>query len=376
MIFFARLGIIVLNIIYYFHKQFPVKNQITFLSRQSNHASIDYYLLKSQFEESIPEIRIVEIYKMIPKSFAGKIIYLFNMVGIQMHALATSKIVILDGYSVLASVLKHKKSLRIIQMWHAMGSLKSFGYMALDSNEGNTEGIAQVFQMHKQYDYICASSRVCVEPLAKAFGNSVNKFVIMSLPRIDIITDENYSALTKERIIEKYPDINAKQNILYAPTFRKNKQFINEIESLIDSIDFNKYNLILKLHPLVYNSIKSDKAIIIEDFTSIELLTISDFVITDYSAFMFEAAVANIPIVLYVFDYNEYEKNRGFLIDFDKEVPFDKCMTAKEVVEVINSNNFDLTIIAQFADKYISNQKHCTKKFAKFIIDIYNEYDI
>lgn len=45
---------------------------------------------------------------MIPSSFGGKIKYVGEMFR-QMKALATSKVVVLDGYCILASMLKHKR---------------------------------------------------------------------------------------------------------------------------------------------------------------------------------------------------------------------------------------------------------------------------
>ena len=48
-----------------------------------------------------------------------------------MYYLATSKVCVLDGYCIPASILKHKKKLKIIQIWHASGAIKKFGYQIL-----------------------------------------------------------------------------------------------------------------------------------------------------------------------------------------------------------------------------------------------------
>lgn len=372
----AKVGIGILNIIYIFYKLFPIKKQIVFLSRQSDKISIDYYMLKHKLKEIAPYINIIEIYEMIPASFTGKIKYGLNLVTRQMFALATSKVVILDGYSIAVSVLKHRKDLKIIQMWHAMGSLKCFGYATINSAEGYNKETAQVFRMHKNYDYILASSRNCIVPLSIAFGNPVDKFLVMSLPRIDIITDKKIKEQLRGRILKRYPHICQKRNILYAPTFRKNADMVNAIKDLIDSVDYEEFNLIIKLHPLMKEQINQGKAMIIEEFTSLELLSIADFVVTDYSAFIFEAAVAKIPIISYAFDYDVYEKERGFLIDFKKEIPTKICRTAEDVIEMINTDRFDLDRISRFAQKYVTYQEGCTQRFAKFVLTVYNEENI
>lgn len=369
----AKIGIVVLNVIYSFYKLLPERNQITFLSRQNNQISIDYRLLKERINSIAPDINIVEIYQMIPQSYIGKIRYCFNLIGIQMLALATSKIVVLDGYSIAISVLKHKESLKIVQMWHAMGSLKRFGYASIDLAEGSNKEIANIFRMHKNYNYILASSKECILPLSTAFANPIEKFVVMSLPRVDLITNKELNRKLKKNILENYPQICKKKNILYAPTFRKNHEVLKAIEDLVYSIDYSQYNLIVKLHPLMKEKLDIGKALSIEDFTSLELLSIADYVITDYSAFIFEAAVAEVPIISYAFDYENYKKERGFLIDFEREIPTPICKNVAEVIDLINNERFDLHRIKQFSEKYITCQNGCTRVFADFLMSIYSD---
>lgn len=367
----AKIGIAFLNFVYFFYKQFPVRNQIIFLSRQNNQISVDYRLLKERLNAVAPYINIVEIYEMIPKSYMGKIKYSLDMIRVQMFALATSRIVVLDGYSIAVSVLKHKKSLKIVQMWHAMGSLKRFGYAAIGSAEGSNMDVARVFRMHKNYDYILSSSEKCILPLSRAFGNPKDKFVVMSLPRTDLITDKVFKMQMKECILKKYPEVCEKKNILYVPTFRKNSEMLEAIEKLIESIDYTKYNLIIKLHPLMKEKIDLRNVLTMDDFTSLDLLSIADYVVTDYSAFIFEAAVAGVPIISYAFDYDEYKNDRGFLIDFENEIPTRVCRTANEVVDLIDHDRFDLYKIKQFAKKYITHQEGCTQMFVDFLLSIY-----
>ena len=58
----------------------------------------------------------------------------------QMYHAATSEIVVLDTYCIIISLLKQRKSLKVIQMWHALGAMKKFGYSILDKGEG-TDGL-------------------------------------------------------------------------------------------------------------------------------------------------------------------------------------------------------------------------------------------
>ena len=63
------------------------------------------------------------------------------------HAIATSKVLVLDSYCIAASILHHRKSLKIIQMWHAMGGYKKFGKSILDMEEGSSAKLADVMVM-------------------------------------------------------------------------------------------------------------------------------------------------------------------------------------------------------------------------------------
>lgn len=366
--FIVRLGSVFLNVLYFFYKFIPCRKQIAFISRQSDVISMDFFLLKKKLKESAPEIKIVEQYKMIPQTVVGQIKYLFYLIGPLMYTLATSKVVVLDGYSVAVSVLKHKKSLKIVQMWHAMGSLKRFGYTAVDTKEGSKRKTAEIFRMHKNYDYILASSEVCIKPLAESFGNSPDKFIVFSLPRTDLITNIEFMEQKRKQIIKDYPEIKDKKNILYAPTFRKNADMIQAVRALIDCVDYEKYNLIIKLHPLVKSHVESLQALSIDKYNSLELLSVADYVVTDYSAFIFEAALARLPIFLYAFDYKEYNESRGFLIDYTNEMPGDICISAESVINNIEMTDFNLDRVERFANKYITCQEKCTEKLTSFLI--------
>ena len=52
---------------------------------------------------------------MLQGGLVNKIGYVFHMF-IQMYHISTSKVVVLDTYCIVASVLKHKKETKIIQI--------------------------------------------------------------------------------------------------------------------------------------------------------------------------------------------------------------------------------------------------------------------
>lgn len=368
-----RLGKGVLNFIYLFHKRTPVRHQITLISRQSDSPSLDLRMLKAQLNEDAPDMQVRMLCRKIPDGAAGKIGYIFYIIGPMMHAIAQSETIVLDGYCIPASILHHRKSLCIVQMWHAMGAFKKFGYAVLGEEEGYSPEIAKVMNMHKGYDYIFVSSEACRELLQPAYRCRLENMVVMPLPRVDFLRREEYTEPTRKRILKKYPFLSGsdKKNILYAPTFRKgaapgmNSAYI---QRLIEKTDFTGYNLIIKPHPLMKEKIHSEDALIDTDFTSLEMLSVADYVITDYSAFILEAAVADKPVFRYVPDRKSYLNRRGFFVDLDQAAPGFASEDAGEVMRAIQEDRYDLSEVRKFADTFIEPRENCTESIAQFLL--------
>lgn len=367
-----KIGVAFLNLIYYIYKLIPRNNRIVFVSRQSDEPSLDCELLSKEILKEERKIGIIKEFRCIPDSYVGKIRYVFYMLTRQMYLFATSKVVILDGYCILASVLNHKKDLRIVQMWHAMGALKKFGYAALGNEEGKDPEISKILQMHRNYDYVICSSENCVSYYEEAFRIEKEKMIIASLPRVDLLVDSKKIGFTQEKIYKTYPNLRKKKNILYVPTFRMNAKMQEKVQDLIAKIDLTKYNLIVKLHPLTKENMELGQVLECEEYSALELLDIADYVISDYSAFIFEVAVAQKPLFLYTFDLEEYIHQRGFFIDYCKEMPSKQYRSASEVSRAIERDEFDMQRIKQFADKYVEYKSGCSQKLADFICALYN----
>ena len=370
--FVIKIGKFVLNLIYMLFKLFPVKNKIVFLSRQHDKSNIDFELLKNQILQEHQDYEVVILTKMIHEGLLSKISYILHMF-VQMYHLATSKVAILDTYCITVSILHHKKSLKVIQLWHAIGAFKKFGYSILGKEEGSSERIAKLMQMHENYDYVCTSSIHTIPYFAEAFHVDESKMIVKPLPRLDILLQSSYQNQIKDKIYSKYSylnDIN-KKVILYAPTFRKNGQDMQQpVNELFKYMDKNKYELIVKLHPLTKQEIHIDGVIQDTYFDTIEMCVIADYVITDYSAFVYEAALLEKPLFFYAYDFDSYLKNRNFYIDFKKDLPQKIMTTAEEVIDAINTDNYDIEKIKQFVKWNIAEPKTTyTKDLCDFIFD-------
>ena len=370
MTFVVKVFKLLLNVIYLFFKLFRRRKQITLISRESNEITLDFLLLKNELEKELKDYKIVVLCKMIDNKF----LYMFHILK-QMYHISRSKVVILDTFCIPISVLKHKKGLEVIQIWHALGLMKKAGYAILDKDEGRDSKESKLFNMHKNYTYIYTSSEDCIESIGKVF-NYENKYIkSVPLPRIDRLKDKKYQSEIKNKILKRYNSLNKKINILYAPTFRKNedeKDSINAINDLIENIDYKKYNLIIKLHPLTKYSINNENVVFDNEFSTMDMLSVSDYVISDYSSIIYEAGIVNKKLIFYAYDLDEYKDKRDFFIDYYNDLPGPIVKNGKEIKKFLDNPNYDKyknrNLISKYVDLNIKNySENMVKEIKKLL---------
>lgn len=372
-----KIAVALCNGIYRIHKLFPVRNRIAMVSRQSSTLTLDMRLLKEELERQNPEVEIVTLNRMIPPGLVGKIKYLWYMVIREMHVFATSRVVLLEGYCINASILHHRKELSIIQLWHALGVLKQFGYYAVGTEEGHSEALANAMHMHENYDCAICSSEFCRSYYAKAFRMPESRVKVCPLPRTDLLTDREYHHRKREEIVRKYPELGKRPNILYAPTFRNGENITEHLDSLFEAFNYKAYNLIVKLHPVDRTGIHREDIFECPEFTAMELFSVTDALITDYSSIIYEAATAEIPIYLYTFDLDRYLERRGFIIDFMKDIPLEKYRKPAELLErvyedvkrkMLEGTEKRPDASQSFIEKYVQPGAGNTRRLAELVL--------
>ena len=109
------------------------------------------------------------------------------------------------------------------------------------------------------------------------------------------------------------------------------------------------------------------------DFTGMDLLHVADYIITDYSAIVYEASIAEKPIYFYTYDYDKYMDDRGWYIDYNKEMPGPIVSDFKDIIKMIENKEYDKQKIVKFKNKYIDDlSKNLANKLAKFILKLIN----
>lgn len=360
-----QIAVWLLNLIYLFFLPLRTKDKITILSRQANKPSIDVMMISGELESR--NINHVVMAKRLNKNVFSGIEYAFHMLR-QMYHIATSKVIVVDGYCVLASVVHKKKNQKIIQIWHALGAVKKFGWQSVGKKWGNEVAVARVMKLHNNYDFAIAPCEKTAEFFSEAFAMDKDNVKLLGLPRIDYLLKDDKKK--KNKICNSYPDVKTKPIVVYAPTFRKNTSV--EMHDLINSFDFNEFSLVIKKHWLDksdYSWAEDKGAIVDTKYSTMDWIKICDKVITDYSATIFEAAILNKEIYLYFADLDVYKENVGLNMELNKEAvaPYvfedaDKLCSALKAV-------YDMGKVEKFRCEYISaDVDNCTGKLTDYIV--------
>lgn len=366
MLIFDYLIKISCKIIYFFMKAKKTnKNKVLFISRLDSKKSLDFKLIEEELKRRNKDIECVFLCKRITSftsGFFGNIKWTLSCLS----NLANSKVCITDSFVLAISVVKHKKSLKIIQIWHSMGAIKKFAYQTLGNTSGRDEKTARILNMHKGYDYIISGSKAMTKYFAKAFNYDEEYFLNYGLPRMDYLLN-NHEKLNK-KILKDYPILKKKKNILYAPTFRTT--YDDKTLDLIKNIDFNKYNLIVKAHARQADLELNNQVLTCDKYSALDLICASDYIITDYSGIAIEAAILDVKTLYYVFDYEEYDKNNGINIDLFKEMKGCVFRDAKSLCDYLNKDNYDMKTLLKYKNKYIDVQDGTsTKKIVDLVIN-------
>ena len=232
----------------------------------------------------------------------------------------------------------------IIQLWHAAGAYKKFGF----SRKGED---IKISPGHRKYTKAIVSAAGIASCYAEAYDISEDRIVPTGVPRTDIFFDEAWKESVQKKFRENYPETAGKKIILLAPTYRGTKVPMADydmskvpIKELKEKFG-HEYILVTKLHPAAYNNMKlkgkklgddSGFWLDVSDIRDInDILPVADILITDYSSVIFDWLLLDKPIIYYVYDKDEYAGDRGMYYSFDEYVYGAVAETGEELVNAI-----------------------------------------
>jgi Putative glycosyl/glycerophosphate transferases involved in teichoic acid biosynthesis TagF/TagB/EpsJ/RodC len=339
-----------MRFIYFFMKLFtPVRDRAVFLSRQSDSPSENFLLLRDELQRVSPSTQCEFYCRLGLKSEMG-LSYALLMLR-QMKALAGAKYCFTESYCIPISVLRHKKHLRVVQIWHSMVAIKKFGWQTVDMPEGTSSDIARVMAMHKGYDFVAVGSEYMRPFFAEAMNTPIEKILPVGAPVADrILASAGRREELRERFFTEYPAERGKKIAVYLPTMRRDYPI--DCGGMTDSFDREKTVLMVKLHPLDrHTEIDSAKAVLDHTFTTEEAVILADAVISDYSGAAAEAALLGRPVYFFVPDVLRYSEECGLNVNPPEVFPDVSFTEPEELVDAVQNERAGKEDVALVKEK-------------------------
>ena len=296
------------------------------------------------------------------------------------YHLASARVFIVDDYFLPIYAVNPRAGTTRIQVWHASGALKKFGYSVLDKGFGQTEDDVAQLPIHTNYDYCLVSSMRFAPAYAEAFRQPLERFhASTGIPRTDQLFGER-RARAEAAVRAAYPGIDGKRTVLYAPTFRGDSALVARQPVELDLRELraaigDDHVLLLRQHPFVRRSTVlgpelAGFVIDASDHPDIhDLMLVSDVLVTDYSSAIYEYSILGRPMAFFAPDLEAYEGERGFYFDYRTGVPGPVFETTAELAGWLRAGSFDLDRVARFRDESFEvADGHASRRFVDEVV--------
>jgi len=295
--------------------------------------------------------------------------------------LASARLFVIDDYFFPMYVIKPRRGTTFVQVWHACGAFKKFGYSVVEQGFGADEAYARSVGIHTNYDLCLVSAARFAPFYAEAFRAPLERFTArLGIPRTDLFFDEVRRVAVAADVRRRYAIPPGRRVILYAPTFRGERTTVARDPAELDLDVLREalgedHVLLFRSHPFVGPRPAADPALrgFVIDVSGHpelnDLMLVGDVLITDYSSAIFEFALLGRPIVLFAPDLPAYEAERGFYLDYRTSVPGPVLTTSRDVATTLREPTFDVERVRRFAaDSFDAADGHATERFVTEVV--------
>ncbi|MBO5657406.1 MAG: CDP-glycerol glycerophosphotransferase family protein [Agathobacter sp.] len=356
-----KIGYIVYGILFHIFRVFGVnKKKVVLFMVHNCHFKGNLNFIYEEMRQRDPNLKFVitskkEIFALkgagVAKVFSLiRAVWRFYVV-LNFH-LATAKYVFLNDNFQPMAYMNFSKETRIVQLWHGVGAFKRFGLSTetIPLNRMCTE------KGNQRLTHLIVSCPQVIGHYAEAFGVDPSVIYPDGVPVTDYYFDEERKARGLERFYEKYPELKEKKILLYTPTFRKT---LKENLELLNHFDYKEvkkqlgeeWAILIRLHPQVHETltIDPDYAYDMTEYDDVkDLYLVSNTLVNDYSSTVVEFALFGKPIVLYPYDFEEYD--RGFYCDYKLYAPGPITYTLEDMIARVKEEKADTEAIQRFIE--------------------------
>ncbi|MCT1176726.1 CDP-glycerol glycerophosphotransferase family protein [Pediococcus pentosaceus] len=283
-------------------------------------------------------------------------------------------VTLFDNYYPELSAINKTKKDYFIQMWHANGAIKAFGWEDPSTYHRSVEDQQRFQRVYDSFDQIVVGSEKMADVFQRSWHVASDKIDRIGYPRTDKYFEESWIEKARKKIQTKLPELTQKRVILYAPTYRKDVSF-----SLPD--DWHKIKvpqdavLIVRLHPHLANverqivDASPDRVIMVDHFISTqELLCVADTLITDYSSIAFDFSLLDNArsVIFFTYDLEEFERTVGIQASFKAAFLNQMVNTVEQLNDAILFGNSDKNVIHKLNQQWNTlNDGHSSARLIK-----------
>lgn len=299
--------------------------------------------------------------------------------------IATAKYIFIDDASPIMASLPLREETKFVQLWHACGAFKKFGFSTAELIFGENEKTQKKYPGYGPYTLVTVSSPEIVWAYAEAMQIPSEVIKPLGISRTDSFFKEKFVSKQRAKLDEVMPESKGKKVILYAPTFRgrvAKAKSPNRLDIEMFREHFSdEYVLVMKHHPMVKKPPRVAEEFqdfardLTNEFEIDELLCVADICISDYSSLVYEYSLFEKPMIFFAFDLEKYDDWRGFYYSYDELTPGPVFTENEEMIEHIANidKRFDKEEVIAFREKFMSA---CDGKATKRIVDFTFEDDI
>ncbi|MEG0733078.1 MAG: CDP-glycerol glycerophosphotransferase family protein [Vagococcus sp.] len=276
-----------------------------------------------------------------------------------------------------------KKDQTYINTWHGT-PLKTMGY-DIPGNPADAKNVVRNFFMA---DYLISPNQHTTDMFVKSYrllDNYTGQIIEDGYPRIDQTFKKNVDQLLKTLFDFDVKIDLSKEILLYTPTWKGGNLSAskNEVAQIHHEMDMirkkfgDKYNVLIKVHPFLYDEAKDYEELVpflIPDIIDTNrLLGVVDLLVTDYSSIFFDYLVTDKPILFYCWDDDLYSNKRGKYFEYE-ELPGPVAFNIEELMVKIETldeqkeifkNNYEI-----FKKRFVSyDDGYVTKRLVDIIFN-------
>ncbi len=297
----------VLPVCYRLNCRGPVRPELVIFADAHHNSRPENMRLLYEALQAKGGFEIREMYLDYQKASAGAVMR--HMFGFMKLYARAGCVVICDNFLPAASCRKRKET-KVVQLWHACGALKKFGYDTADDIPRQYHG-----NVFRNTTLVTVSAPRCVKPFASAMRLTEKQVRPLGVSRTDLYFQENWRESCRKEFYRLYPQAAGKRVVLWAPTFRGNPGAPTlpalDLKALQERLG-EKWLVLSRVHPHMHEAYKETDC----KMPTERLFPVVDVLIADYSSLIFEYLLFDKPLVLYAPDLEEYEKKRGFYLNY------------------------------------------------------------